>query len=53
MNARAGMGADRWRLLYAPKLEIIDRDIVPRFPQALQEAAMARVGAMPPCPPIE
>jgi integrase len=53
VNARAGMDADRWRLLYAPKLEIIDRDIVPRFPQALQEAAMARVDVMPPCPPIE
>jgi integrase len=53
VNARAGMVPDRWRLLYAPKLEIIDRDIVPRFPLTLQEAAVARVGAMPPSLPIE
>jgi len=52
-DARAGMAPDRWRLLYAPKIEIIDRDIVPRFPSAMYAAALARIGAMPPVPPIE
>ena len=53
INAYRAMAPDRWRLLYAPKLEIIDRDIVPRFPSAMHAAALARIGAMPTVPPIE
>ena len=52
-DARARIAPDRWRLLYAPKLEIIDRDIVPRFPSAMHAAALARIAAMPAVPPIE
>jgi hypothetical protein len=51
--ARAGMAPDRWRLLYAPKLEIIDADIVPRFSSPLHAAALAQIGAMSPVSPIE
>jgi hypothetical protein len=53
ISARAAVAPDRWRLLYAPKLEIIDRDIVPRYSLELQAAALALVGAMPAVPPIE
>ena len=47
------MAPDRWRLLHAPKLEIIDRDIVPRFSSAIHTDALGRIGAMPTVPPIE
>ncbi|MEE3503775.1 phage integrase SAM-like domain-containing protein [Acidiphilium acidophilum] len=30
-NAREHITPDRWHLLYAPKLEILERDILPRF----------------------
>jgi hypothetical protein len=53
INAYRTMAPDRWRLLYAPKLEIIDRDIVPRFSSAIHAAALGRIGAMPTVPPIE
>ncbi len=53
IDAHRAMAPDRWRLLYAPKLEIIDRDIVPRFPSAVHAAALARIDAMPTVPPIE
>jgi hypothetical protein len=52
-DARATVAPDRWRLLYAPKLEIIDRDIVPRFPSAMHAAALSRIATMPAVPPIE
>ena len=52
-EARAGMVLDRWRLLYAPKLEIIERDILPRFSAGLYADASAMVDRMPPPPPIE
>lgn len=51
IDARNGMAPDRWRLLYAPKLEILERDILPRFPDALHEAAADRT--LPVLPPIE
>jgi hypothetical protein len=41
-GARAAMAPDRWRLLYAPKLEILERDILPRFPAYLHRAAQDR-----------
>lgn len=49
--ARSGMAAERWRLLYAPKLEILERDILPRFPATLRE--LAAMAPMPTLPPIE
>jgi len=52
-EARAGMALDRWRLLYAPKLEVIERDILPRFPAGLHAAASAMVDRVPAPPPIE
>jgi hypothetical protein len=51
IDARSGMAHDRWRLLYAPKLEILERDILPRFPSALRDAVTGR--ALPTLPPIE
>lgn len=52
-EARAGMALDRWQLLYAPQLEIIERDILPEFPADMRAAASALVDRMPPLPPIE
>ncbi|GAA3273985.1 hypothetical protein [Sphingomonas yabuuchiae] len=51
IDARNGMVPGRWRLLYAPKLEILERDILPRFPDTLHDAAVDR--ALPVLPPIE
>tara|TARA_A100001391_G_C5080248_1_gene279922 strand:+ start:1272 stop:3044 length:1773 start_codon:yes stop_codon:yes gene_type:complete len=50
-DARATMAPERWRLLYAPKLEILERDILPRFSEAMLEA-VARV-PLPQLPPVE
>ena len=52
-EARAGMTLDRWRLLYAPKLEVIERDILPRFPAVLHSTASSMMDRVPPLPPIE
>lgn len=47
-DGRAGMVPERWRRLYAPKLEILERDILPRFPDAMLEAvAMAPLPQLP------
>jgi len=52
-EARGRMALDRWALLYAPKLEILERDVLPRFPAALLTAASELMGQVPPPPPIE
>jgi len=52
-DARTGMSLDRWQLLYAPKLEILERDILPRFPASVHAVAGPMVGQVPPPPPIE
>ena len=52
-DARGAMALDRWLLLYAPKLEIIERDILPRFPSDVHALAQARVAYVAPPPPIE
>jgi hypothetical protein len=52
-DAKARLTPDRWHLLYAPKLEILERDVLPRFPTAVHEAAMERLKTTPPVPPIE
>jgi hypothetical protein len=49
--ARVVLAPERWRLLYAPKLEILDNDILPRFPSELHLAASGR--STPALPPIE
>jgi len=49
--AQAEVAAERWRLLYAPKLEILDNDILPRFGPELHIAASGR--PTPAVPPIE
>ncbi len=51
IEARAALAPDRWRLLYAPKLEILDNDILPRFPSELRVAALGK--QTPVLPPIE
>lgn len=49
--ARAGMAPQRWQQLYAPKLVILDRDILPRFPQSMLDRAST--APLPQLPPIE
>jgi hypothetical protein len=49
--AHSALAPERWRLLYAPKLEILDNDILPRFPSELHVAASGR--STPALPPIE
>lgn len=51
MGGRAGMAPQRWRLLYAPKLEILERDILPLFPEAMLDAAA--MSPLPQLPPVE
>jgi hypothetical protein len=53
MDARAMMSAERWRVLYAPKLEILERDVLPRFPDELITEATHLVSGLAPLPPIE
>jgi hypothetical protein len=50
-DGRAGMVPERWRRLYAPMLEILERDILPRFPGGMLESAA--MVPMPQLPPIE
>ena len=52
-EARPRMALDRWQLLYAPQLEIIERDILPEFPAGLHAVAEAMMDRVPPPPPIE
>jgi hypothetical protein len=49
--ARKTLASDRWRLLYAPKLEILENDILPRFSSELH--LVASVKATPALPTIE
>jgi hypothetical protein len=52
-EARTRLAPDRWHLLYEPKLEILERDVLPRFPSAVHAAAIKLVETTPPVPPIE
>jgi len=52
-DAKSRLSAERWRLLYASKLEILERDVLPRFPTAVHAAAMERLETTPSVPPIE
>jgi hypothetical protein len=52
-EAKAKLAPDRWHLLYAPKLEILERDVLPRFSAAMHAAAAERLATTPPVPPIE
>ncbi|ANN60744.1 hypothetical protein [Mesorhizobium loti] len=49
--ARQSLAPDRWRLLYAPKLEILEHDILPRFSPELH--MVASMNAAPALPVIE
>ena len=51
-EARTGVALDRWRLLYAPQLEIIERDILPKFPADVRAAVAAMAASLPPLPTI-
>lgn len=51
--ARITVAADRWDLLYAPKLQILEHDILPRFPQQLVAEATGLALLLPQLPPIE
>jgi hypothetical protein len=52
-EAKARLAPDRWHLFYAPKLEILERDVLPRFPAAVHAAAAERLATTPAVPPIE
>ncbi|MBE3603725.1 site-specific integrase [bacterium] len=52
-ESRASVGAERWRLLYGPKLEIIERDVLPRFSDELSAEARRLMTGLAPLPPIE
>jgi hypothetical protein len=52
-EARARLAPDRWHLIYAPKLEILERDVLPRFPATVHAEAVERLATTPPVPPIE
>jgi hypothetical protein len=52
-DARTRLAPDRWQLFYAPKLEILERDVLPRFSTTVLAAAMERLKTTPPVPPIE
>jgi hypothetical protein len=53
IEARTRLAPDRWHLVYEPKLEILERDILPRFSTAVHAAAMERLETTPQVPPIE
>lgn len=53
VEARPRVALDRWQLLYAPQLEIIERDILPEFPADVRAAASAMVDRMPELPLVE
>ena len=52
-DSRAMISAERWRVLYAPKLEILERDVLPRFPPQLTAEAKRLINGRAPLPPIE
>jgi len=47
------MSVERWRVLYAPKLETLERDVLPRFPADLIDTATQLMSGLAPLPPIE
>jgi len=52
-DAKARLAPDRWQLVYAPKLEILERDVLPRFPAAVHAAGAELLSTTPSVPPIE
>src|SRR5262249_52606619 len=52
-EARTRLAPDRWQLFYEPKLEILERDVLPRFSAAVHAAARERLKSPAPVPPIE
>ncbi|HTU61426.1 MAG TPA: hypothetical protein VMF89_23385 [Polyangiales bacterium] len=53
LAARQRLAAERWALLYAPKLDILERDIIARFPEHMMKAAETLRSTLPQTPPIE
>lgn len=51
--ARARLPAERWDLVYGPKLSILERDILVRFPARMVAAAMVAREHLNRLPPIE
>jgi len=51
LQSRSTMVPDRWEALYAPKLKVLERDILPRFPDDV--LAAAALIEKPILPPIE
>ena len=52
-DAKTRLAPEHWHSLYAPKLEILERDVLPRFPASVHAAALERLDATPTVPPIE
>lgn len=46
VNARRSMLPERFALIYEPKLAILERDILPRFPQPMHGDAAKRAAAI-------
>ena len=46
VNARGGMLPERFALIYEPKLAILERDILPRFPQPMHADAAKRASSI-------
>jgi hypothetical protein len=46
IDARARMAPERFALLYEPKLAIIERDVLPRFPEAMRAGAAERCASV-------
>lgn len=53
VKSRAMISDKRSRVLYAPKLEILERDVLPRFPDELIAEAGRLMNDLLPLPPIE
>jgi hypothetical protein len=51
--ARARLPPERWDLVYGPKLSILERDILVRFPARMVAAAMVAREHLNRLPPIE
>ncbi|WP_184714650.1 site-specific integrase [Caulobacter sp.] len=52
-NARRTVSPDRWNALYADKLAILERDIIPRFPADALEEARSIMAMLPPTVEVE
>jgi len=53
LEARRTLAPERWSAIYEPKLQILERDILPRFPPDMLASAVRYLPCVPATPPIE